>query len=218
MIQLNANHVWYLIAAAQWTVLLSLIAFAGGALVGLPLALMRVSPSPSLRTVAGAYIQLIQGTPLLILLFLTYFGLGILGYKLVPLVAAGLALTLYAAAFLGEIWRGCIEAVPRTQWEASDCLGLDRFQQYAYVILPQAFKMAIPPTVGFMVQIVKNTSLASVVGFVELARAGQIVNNSTFEPFIIFCIVAAIYFAMCYPLSLASRFLERRANAGRASH
>jgi len=209
MIQLSAHHVWYLIMAAQWTVLLSLIAFAGGALVGLPIALMRVSPSHALRIVAGGYIQLIQGTPLLILLFLTYFGLGILGYKLAPLVAAGLALTLYAAAFLGEIWRG---------WEASDCLGLDRFQQYAYVILPQAFKMAIPPTVGFMVQIVKNTSLASVVGFVELARAGQIVNNSTFEPFIIFCIVAAIYFAMCYPLSLASRFLERRANAGSASH
>jgi polar amino acid transport system permease protein len=218
MIQLSAHHVWYLIMAAQWTVLLSLVAFAGGALVGLPIALMRVSPNNALRIVAGGYIQLIQGTPLLILLFLTYFGLGILGYKLAPLVAAGLALTLYAAAFLGEIWRGCIEAVPRTQWEASDCLGLDRFQQYAYVILPQAFKMAIPPTVGFMVQIVKNTSLASVVGFVELARAGQIVNNSTFEPFIIFCIVAAIYFAMCYPLSLASRFLERRANAGRASH
>ena len=218
MIQLSAHHVWYLIMAAQWTVLLSLVAFAGGALVGLPIALMRVSPSHALRIVAGGYIQLIQGTPLLILLFLTYFGLGILGYKLAPLVAAGLALTLYAAAFLGEIWRGCIEAVPRTQWEASDCLGLDRFQQYAYVILPQAFKMAIPPTVGFMVQIVKNTSLASVVGFVELARAGQIVNNSTFEPFIIFCIVAAIYFAMCYPLSLASRSLERRANAGRASH
>lgn len=218
MIQLSAHHVWYLIMAAQWTVLLSLVAFAGGALVGLPIALMRVSPSHALRIVAGAYIQLIQGTPLLILLFLTYFGLGILGYKLAPLVAAGLALTLYAAAFLGEIWRGCIEAVPRTQWEASDCLGLDRFQQYAYVILPQAVRLAIPPTVGFMVQIVKNTSLASVVGFVELARAGQIVNNSTFEPFIIFCIVAAIYFAMCYPLSLASRFLERRANAGRANH
>ena len=218
MIQLNAHHFWYLIAAAQWTVLLSLIAFAGGALVGLPIALMRVSPNRALRIAAGGYIQLIQGTPLLILLFLTYFGLGILGYKLVPLVAAGLALTLYAAAFLAEIWRGCIEAVPRTQWEASDCLGLDRFQQYAYVVLPQAVRMAIPPTVGFMVQIVKNTSLASVIGFVELARAGQIVNNSTFEPFVIFCIVAAIYFAMCYPLSLASGYLERRANAGRASH
>ena len=215
MIQLNPHHVWYLIAAAQWTVLLSLLAFAGGALVGLPVALMRVSPNRALRAAAGGYIQLVQGTPLLILLFLTYFGLGILGYKLAPLVAAGLALTLYAAAFLGEIWRGCIEAVPRTQWEASDCLGLDRFQQYVYVILPQAVRMAIPPTVGFMVQIVKNTSLASVVGFVELTRAGQIVNNSTFEPFVIFTIVAAIYFALCYPLSLAARALERRSHAGR---
>lgn len=215
MIQLNSNHFLYLITAAQWTVLLSLIAFAGGALVGLPVALMRVSKVAALRVVASAYIQLIQGTPLLIVLFLSYFGLGIMGYKLAPLVAAGVALTLYAAAFLGEIWRGCIEAVPRTQWEASDCLGLNRFQQYAYVVLPQAMRIAIPPTVGFMVQIVKNTSLASVIGFVELARAGQIVNNSTFEPFTIFVVVAAIYFALCYPLSLASRHLERKAHAGR---
>ena len=215
MIQLNSNHLLYLVTAAQWTVLLSLIAFAGGALVGLPIALMRVSKLAALRLIASAYIQLIQGTPLLIVLFLSYFGLGIMGYKLAPLVAAGVALTLYAAAFLGEIWRGCIEAVPRTQWEASDCLGLNRFQQYAYVVLPQALRIAIPPTVGFMVQIVKNTSLASVIGFVELARAGQIVNNSTFEPFTIFCVVAAIYFALCYPLSLASRHLERKAHAGR---
>ena len=215
MIQLNANHLWYLIAAAQWTLLLSLIAFAGGALVGLPVALMRVSKIWALRIAASAYIQLVQGTPLLILMFLSYFGLGILGYKLAPLVAAGLALTLYAAAFLGEIWRGCIEAVPRTQWEASDCLGLSRAQQYVYVILPQAVQLAIPPTVGFMVQIVKNTSLASVIGFVELARAGQIVNNSTFEPFVIFSAVAAIYFVLCYPLSVGARTLERRAHAGR---
>jgi len=215
VIQLNSNHLLYLITAAQWTVLLSLIAFAGGALVGLPIALMRVSKVATLRLAASAYIQLIQGTPLLIVLFLSYFGLGIMGYKLAPLVAAGVALTLYAAAFLGEIWRGCIEAVPRTQWEASDCLGLNSFQQYVYVVLPQAMRIAIPPTVGFMVQIVKNTSLASVIGFVELARAGQIVNNSTFEPFTIFCIIAAVYFALCYPLSLASRYLERKAHVGR---
>ena len=215
MIQLNANHLIYLLAAAQWTIALSLLAFVGGALVGLPVALMRVSRLAALRTAASAYIQFIQGTPLLIILFLAYYGIAILGLKLVPIVAAGLALTIYAAAFLGEIWRGCIEAVPKTQWEASDCLGLNRFQQYAYVILPQAVRIAIPPTVGFMVQIVKNTSLASVIGFVELARAGQIVNNSTFEPFVIFCVVAAIYFALCYPLSLAARALERRTDAGR---
>ena len=215
MIQLNANHLLYLLEAARWTVLLSLIAFAGGAIVGLPLALMRLSKIGLLRGLASGYIQLIQGTPLLIVLFLSYFGLGILGYKLIPLVAAGISLTLYAAAFLGEIWRGCIEAVPRTQWEASDCLGLNRFQQYAYVVLPQAVRIAIPPTVGFMVQIVKNTSLASVIGFVELSRAGQIVNNSTFEPFAIFSVVALIYFALCYPLSVAARALERKAHAGR---
>ncbi len=215
MIQLNANHLLYLLDAAKWTVALSLLAFLGGSILGLALALMRVSKLRALRLIASGYIQLIQGTPLLIVLFLSYFGLGIMGYKLVPLVAAGLALTLYAGAFLGEIWRGCIEAVPKTQWEASDCLGLNRFQQYAWVILPQSLKIAIPPTVGFMVQIVKNTSLASVIGFVELARAGQIVNNSTFEPFIIFAAVGAIYFALCYPLSLAARSLERKTNAAR---
>ena len=215
MIQLNLNHLLYLVEAARFTILLSVIAFVGGALVGLPIALLRVSKSRVLRGIAAVYIQLIQGTPLLIVLFLSYFGLGIMGYKLDPLVAAGVSFTLYAAAFLGEIWRGCIEAVPKTQWEASDCLGLNPVQQYAYVILPQALRIAIPPTVGFMVQIVKNTSLASVIGFVELARAGQIVNNSTFEPFAIFTVVAAIYFVLCYPLSVAARKLERRAHAGR---
>ena len=215
MIKLNANHILYLLQAAEWTVLLSLIAFAGGSVVGLVLALLRVSKAGVLRALASGYIQIVQGTPLLIVLFLSYFGLGILGYKLDPLVAAGLSFTIYAGAFLGEIWRGCIEAVPKTQWEASDCLGLNRFQQYVYVILPQAVRLAIPSTVGFMVQIVKNTSLASVIGFVELARAGQIVNNSTFEPFAIFAVVAAIYFALCYPLSVAARTLERKAHAGR---
>ena len=210
MIQLNFNHLLYLVEAARFTILLSVIAFIGGAIVGLPIALMRVSKSSALRGIAWGYIQLIQGTPLLIVLFLSYFGLGIMGYKLVPLVAAGLSLTFYAAAFLGEIWRGCIEAVPRTQWEASECLGFNRFEQLQKVILPQAARIAIPPTVGFMVQIVKNTSLASIIGFVDLSRAGQIVNNSTFQPFTVFGCVAVIYFFMCYPLSALSKSLERK--------
>lgn len=215
MNQLGANQLLYLLDAAKWTVVLSLLAFAGGAVLGLALALARVSQLWLPRALASGYIQVIQGTPLLIVLFLSYYGLGILGFKLIPLVAAGVSLTLYAGAFLGEIWRGCIEAVPRTQWEASDCLGLNRFQQYAYVVLPQSFRLAIPPTVGFMVQIVKNTSLASVIGFVELARAGQIVNNSTFEPFLVFGAVGAVYFALCYPLSVTSRYLERKLHVAR---
>jgi polar amino acid transport system permease protein len=215
MTQFTSVHVIYLLEAARWTILLSLIAIAGGAVLGLALALARVGKVRVLRALAIVYIQIAQGTPLLILLFLSYFGLSLVGLRLDPLVAAGISLTFYVGAFLGEIWRGCIEAVPRTQWEASDCLGLNRFQQYAYVILPQAIRIATPPTVGFMVQVVKNTSLASIIGFVELTRAGQIVNNSTFQPFLVFLFVAAIYFAICYPLSVTSRALERKMNAAR---
>jgi len=215
MTQFTSVHVFYLLQAARWTILLSLIAIAGGAVLGLALALARVSKLRVLRGLAIGYIQIVQGTPLLILLFLSYFGLSLFGLRLDPLVAAGFSLTFYVGAFLGEIWRGCIEAVPRTQWEASDCLGLNRLQQYAYVILPQAVRIATPPTVGFMVQVVKNTSLASIIGFVELTRAGQIVNNSTFQPFLVFLLVAAIYFAICYPLSVTSRALERKMNAAR---
>ncbi|MGZ5181841.1 MAG: amino acid ABC transporter permease [Ramlibacter sp.] len=211
----NLFHVGFLLQAAQWTVLLSLLAFLGGGVLGLVLALCRVSRHRALRWLSAATIQLVQGTPLLVILFLAYFGLSIIGLQLAPLVAAGISLTVYAAAFLGEIWRGCIEAVPRTQWEAAECLGLNRFQQLFRVILPQAVRMAVPPTVGFMVQIVKNTSLASVIGFVELSRAGNLVNNSTFQPFIVFTTVALFYFCLCYPLSLASRHLERRLHAVR---
>jgi polar amino acid transport system permease protein len=213
--QFTSVHAIYLLEAARWTLLLSLIALMGGGLLGLALALGRVSRIATLRFIATAYIQLIQGTPLLVLLFLSYFGLSMAGYRLDPVVAAGLSLTIYVGAFLGEIWRGCIEAVPRTQWEASDCLGLNRFQQYTHVILPQAVRIATAPTVGFMVQVVKNTSLASIIGFVELTRAGQIVNNSTFQPFLVFLFVGAIYFAICYPLSVASRVLERRLHVAR---
>lgn len=211
----SLTHVGYLAVAAQWTLLLSLMAFAGGALLGLVLALGRVSPIAALRKASAAYIQVVQGTPLLVLLFLSYFGISIMGLNVPPLLAAALSLTLYTGAFLGEIWRGCIEAVPRTQWEASGCLGMNRFRQYLHVVLPQAARIAIPPTVGFMVQVVKNTSLASVIGFLELSRAGQVVNNSTFQPFTVFLVIALMYFALCYPLSVASRHFERKLHVGR---
>ncbi|WP_018182920.1 amino acid ABC transporter permease [Kaistia granuli] len=215
MITFSSTHLIYLIEAARWTLLLSVLAFIGGGILGLVLALGRVSEHKPLRWLSAAYIQIIQGTPLLVVLFLSYFGLSILGLDIPPIAAAGLSLTLYTSAFLGEIWRGCILSVPKTQWEASNCIGLSRAQQYRYVILPQAARIAIPPTVGFMVQIIKNTSITSIIGFVELARAGQIVNNSTFQPFITFVFVAIIYFAMCYPLSLASRHFERKLNVGK---
>jgi polar amino acid transport system permease protein len=205
---LTGDQLLFLLRGFGWTIVLSLLAFAGGGLLGFVLALTRVYAPKPLRTLAMLYIKLIQGTPLLILLFLTYFGLPALGLIVEPLVAAALGLSTYVSAYLGEIWRGSLEAVPRTQEEAAACLALNWQQRLIHVILPQAMKIATPPTVGFMVQIVKNTSLASAIGFVEMVRAGQMINNATFRPFIVFMLIAALYFALCYPLSVWSRRLE----------
>ncbi|HEY0208936.1 amino acid ABC transporter permease [Acerihabitans sp.] len=208
---LNPAHIQFLLEGAFWTLILSLMAFGGGGLVGFLVALGRISPLRGVRFLVSVYVQLIQGTPLLIIMFMIYFGLPSLGFNISPLFAAGVSLTLYASAYLGEIWRGCLQAVPRAQWEAAECLALSRAQRLFKVILPQAVRLATPPTVGFSVQIIKNTSLASVVGFVELARAGQLINNSIFEPFITYLIVSLLYFCLCFPVSVLSRRLERRA-------
>ncbi len=210
-------HVEFLAWAAMWTIGLSAVAFVGGGLLGFLVALARVGPSKALRRLASGYIQVVQGTPLLILLFLIYYGVAIFVGPSVPaILAAGAGLTVYASGFLAEIWRGCIEAVPKTQWEAAECLALTRWQRMTRVVLPQALRIATPPTVGFLVQIVKNTSLASVIGFVELAQAGKLINNSIFQPFTVFMVVAVFYFAICFPLSAWSRTLERKLNvAGR---
>ena len=213
MASFSSTHFFFLAVAALWTLGLTAIAFVGGGLLGFAVALARISGSRVLRSLAAVYIQIVQGTPLLILLFLIYFGVAVIGFKTVPaLLAAGVGLTVYSSGFLAEIWRGCIQAVPKTQWEAAECLALTRWQRMTRVILPQALRIATAPTVGFLVQIVKNTSLASVVGFVELAQAGKLINNSIFEPFTIFIVVAGFYFAICYPLSVWSRNLERKLN------
>ncbi len=204
------DEAWFVIFAVRWTLLLSAVAFAGGAVGGLLVALARVAKVAPLRYAALGFIRLFQGTPLLMQLFLVYFGLSILGYGINPWVAAALALTLHASAFLGEIWRGCIEAVPAGQSEASWALGLGYYDRMASVVLPQAARIAVAPTVGFLVQLIKGTSLASIIGFVELTRAGQIINNATFAPFKVFTLVAVVYFLVCWPLSLVARRMERR--------
>jgi polar amino acid transport system permease protein len=214
---LNVNHLMFLGYGALWTIGLSLIGLFGGGIAGFIIALCRISPNRIVRLLSAGYVQLIQGTPLLVIMFLTYFGLPTLGVTVSPLTAAGASLTIYIGAYLGEIWRGSIESVPRPQWEAAEGLALSRSQRMTKVILPQATRIATPPTVGFMVQIIKNTSLASVVGFVELARSGQIINNSLFEPFLIYTIIAVIYFALCYPISRISRRLEMRSGPARLS-
>jgi polar amino acid transport system permease protein len=201
-----------LLLAARWTVALSIVAFVSGGLLGLILLVFRMTEKRSAKFFVSTYVQIFQGTPLLMQLFLAYFGLALFGWKLSPWVAASLALMLYTSAFLVEIWRGCVNAVPKGQWEASASLALSFRQQLQYVVLPQAFRISIPPTVGFLVQVIKGTALASVIGFVELTKAGTMITNATFEPFIVYSLVALLYFLMCYPISLYARSLEERLN------
>jgi polar amino acid transport system permease protein len=200
----------FILEAAKWTVALSMIAFIGGAMGGLLIALSRTSNNGFLRFLSGGFIQIFQGTPLLLQLFLVFFGAPVLGLEINPWVAAGVALILNSSAFLGEIWRGCIQAIPRGQWEAAQALNLPYLSRMRDVILPQALKIALAPTVGYMVQIIKGTSLAAIIGFVEVTRSGQIINNVTFQPLIVFSVVAAIYFFLCWPLSLLAARMERR--------
>ncbi len=209
----SLNNFIYLLQGTVWTIVLALMGSAGGALLGLVIALLRVSRWRILRFLAGTYIQVVQGIPLPVLMFLSYFGLGVTGFDVPALAAAALSIAVNAAAFLGDIWRGCIQAIAKTQWEAADSLALSGTQRMVDVILPQAVRLAVPPTIGFSVQIIKNTSYAVVIGFIELTQSGKIINNAIYEPFIIFTIVGVIYFLLCSPLSNASRRLEARLRA-----
>lgn len=145
-------------------------------------------------------------------LFLAYFGLALLGVDTSAWTAAAVSLTLYSSAFLTEIWHGCVKAIPKGQWEAAQSLALSFGEQLRYVIFPQAARIAVPPTVGFLVQVVKGTALASVIGFVELTKAGTMITNATFKPFIVYSLVGLLYFAICYPISVYARSLESKFN------
>jgi polar amino acid transport system permease protein len=167
----SSIDVMYLVAAARWTLALTATAFAGSALLGLILAIGRIAPVAPLRWLVATYILVVQGTPLLVWLFLIFFGLPLLGVSVNPWLAAAIAFSIYGSAFLGEIWRGALISIARTQWEAGASLGLSMAQQLRYVIVPQSIRIAIPPTVGFLVQLIKNTSLAATIGLVELTPA-----------------------------------------------
>lgn len=206
-----SNLLW----ATQWTIMLSLIAFVGGGIVGLILLFLRTSGIKLLKIPTKIYIEFFQGTPLLMQLFLFFFGVALFGIEVSPWMAAGLALTFWTSAFLTEIWRGCVESISKGQWEASSSLAMTYIEQMRYVILPQAARIAIAPTVGFSVQVIKGTALASIIGFVELTKAGTMLNNATFRPFLVYSLVALIYFCLCFPLSWFAKRLEGRLNVAR---
>lgn len=203
-----------LLYATQFTIYLSLIAFIGGGLVAVGITILRIMPSKSARFMAQSYIWLFQSAPLLMLLFL--FGLGVprlIGLDVNIWIAASFALTLYSSAYLAEVWRGAIQSLPDGQWEGAEALGLRFLQTLRLVILPQAVRVSLAPTVGFLVQIIKGTSLAYIIGFSDLMSIGKRWANAPVEgtePFIIYPLMALIYFALCFPLSRLALRLEKR--------
>lgn len=203
-------QVQLLVNGVMWTVILSLTGFVFGGIGALAIALLRTSGSRMLEALASGFIEVFRGTPLLLQLFIVYYGVGLLNLSLSPWMAVAVAFMLHASAGLGEIWRGSIQAIPAGQTEASNALGLHYWTRMRYVVLPQAWKISIPPTIGFLVQLIKGTSLAAIVGFTELARTGQLLSNITYRPLLIYTIVGAIYFAVCWPLSRWGSAMERR--------
>lgn len=203
-----------LIEATQFTIYLSLIAFLLGGSVGALITLLRIMPSRPARNIAIGYIWAFQSAPLLMLLFL--FGLGVprlLGVDVNPWVAASVALLLYTSAYLADVWRGALETIAQGQWEAARALGMRFLPTLWTVILPQAVRVALAPTVGFMVQIIKGTSLAYIIGFHDLMAIGKRWANAPLdgtEAFIVYPLMALIYFALCFPLSRLALRLERR--------
>ena len=192
-----------------WTLALSSVGFVCGGIGGFGIALARSSGLRWLERLAAGFIEIFRGTPLL-QLFIVYYGVGLLNIDMSPWLAVAAALMLHASAFLGEIWRGSIQSVPLGQTEAASALGLHYVDRMRYVVLPQAVKVSVPATIGFLVQLVKGTSLAAIVNFTELSRTGTLLSNLTYRPLMIYAIVGAIYFVVCWPLSRFGRAMERR--------
>ncbi|MFN6986254.1 MAG: amino acid ABC transporter permease [Rhizobium oryzihabitans] len=210
---IGPNQLFFLLQGLKWTLALTVIGFIGGGVFGLCVALARVADNAMIQRASTGYIAVFQGTPLLMQLFVVYYGVALAGLNVDAWIAVAIAFTLHASAFLGEIWRGGIQAVPKGQTEAANALGLHYVSRMKDVILPQAFKISLPATIGFLVQLIKGTSLAAIVGFVELSRAGQIVSNQTFRPLTVFALVGIIYFLICWPLSLWGAGVEKRLQA-----
>lgn len=199
-----------IIGKLPWTLCLSLIAFLGGVLVASLLTLLTTLGSRLADACVSMVIATIQSMPLLMLMFLCFFGLPLLQVNVSPLLAASVALIAFTAAFLTETWHAALKAVPKGQWEAAMASGMKHGDTLRVIVLPQAVRIATPGTVGFLVQVVKATALASIVGFMEITRAGTVLNNITYRPFLIFAIIGALYMAINLPISLLARRLERR--------
>lgn len=202
-----------MVRSAGLTIWVCALATLLGSIIGLLVGTGLHSRNRVLRTVCRAYVNLLRGIPLLIILFFIYFAVPI-AFKLniSQSVASVGGLSIYAGAYIGEIVNGAIGAIPKGQFEASEALGMNAVQEYIHVILPQAFRILLPALVGFIIGLVKDSSLVSVIGYVDLTKQGKIVANLTMQPMITFLYVGLIYFVICFSLSKLENRIEKRVN------
>jgi His/Glu/Gln/Arg/opine family amino acid ABC transporter permease subunit len=205
---------WYLFRGAGMTLLMAASAVVPATLLGLALALAQIFGARAARAAVMAYIFVIRGIPLLVLLTFVYYLLPLTGIDLPPFWGVVLVLSCYYAAFMSEAFRAGIRSLPLAQWDAAKSLGMSRRLMLQIVILPQAMRLAAPPFVNLCINLIKATSLVSIVGLWELTMASREVVERTLAPFQIFLAAAALYFCICYALALYGKYLERRVLVG----
>ena len=209
-VQLLTSSLSILLQGLVTTVLLSVASIAGGTLIGLLAAVLRSFGPWGTSRVAKLYTELFRGTPVLITLMFIYFGVSYFGYAIDVFAAGAIGLSVYQGAYIAEIFRSGIEAVPKGQWEVSQILGLSRAQTFAFVVLPQTGKIVLPPLVGQYLSLIKDTSIVSMIGMSELMHGGQAIVDRIGKPVEIYGLVALIYFALCFPVSQWVRHHDRR--------
>ncbi|MDB5949243.1 MAG: transporter permease [Massilia sp.] len=198
-----------MLAGAGYTLTFALASMVGGMALGFPVAVMRMSPWAALRWPATLYVSVMRGAPLLVQIFVIYYGLPTVGIEFTPVTAGVLALSLNAGAYLSESLRGAIDSVKRGQWRASFSLGLGDWQTLGHVVLPQALRVAVPSMSNTLISLIKDTSLVSVITMTELMLTTKEVVAATFRPLPLYIAAAAIYWCM----SLAFESVQRRAEA-----
>lgn len=199
-----------LVRGTVTTIELSLVSFVAGAALGLGVALARTLGSRDTERCLKAVIDVVRGSPLLVQLLVVYLGASAVGLPLDPFPAALLGLSINAGAYLSEIFRGGIASVPKGQTEAGLAIGLTRPYVVWNIVLPQALPVIVPATIGFFIGLIKDTSLAYVLGLLELTRMGKNIMDRTFQPFEISLVMAGIYFLLCFPLSCLVRVVDAR--------
>lgn len=204
-----AKNLPYLLSGVKFTLALACLVILVGTFLGLLLGLLKLSKKRLIRAPAGFVIEITRDTPIIMQMFFIFFGLPALGIRLNTFPSAALAMSLFAAGNTAEIVRGAIDSLPAGQFDAAKSLGMTYLQMMIDVILPQALRRMIPPMMGLFTTLIKDTSLAAIIGAFELTRAGQEVIERTFRSLEIYLVVAAFYFIICYPLSYYTRKMEK---------